>query len=92
MKVILTEDQFNRLILKEEINNDLLIEGKLNDIFKKFNISQIKKELKERLGIDETSNKTEDICRAPAPKISAELRPELCRYQVGLYFIFYPLY
>ena len=29
-----------------------------------------------------TTTKNQDICRAPAEEISAELRPELCRYQL----------
>lgn len=90
MKVILTEDQFNRLILKEENNNDLLTEGKLNDIFKKFNITQIKKELKERLGIDETSNKTEVAKKLM--KYMYNLNLKLLKYELGAVlggFIFY---
>ena len=90
MKVIINEEQFNRVILKEEINNDLLIEGKLNDIFKKFNITQIKKELKERLDIDETSTKMEVAKKLM--KYIYNLNLKLLKYELGAVlggFIFY---
>ncbi len=81
MKVVLTEDQFNRLILKE---------GKLNDMFKKFNITQIKKELKERLDIDETSTKMEVAKKLI--KYIYNLNLKLLKYELGAVlggFIFY---
>ena len=41
-----------KTIIREEINNDLLMEGKLNNMFKKFNMVHIKKELKESNELD----------------------------------------
>ena len=79
-----------RRIIREEINNDLLMEGKLNDMFKKFNMTQIKKELKERLDIDETSTKMEVAKKLI--KYSYKLNLKLLKYELGAIlggFIFY---
>ena len=70
--------------------NDLLIEGKLNNLFKKFNMTQIKKELKERLDIDETSTKTEVAKKLI--KYSYNLNLKLLKYELGAVlggFVFY---
>ena len=48
-------------IIREEINNDLLMEGKLNNMFKKFNMVHIKKELKESDDEWEWARKTQPI-------------------------------
>ncbi len=79
-----------RRIIREEINNDLLMEGKLNNLFKKFNMTQIKKELKERLDIDETSTKMEVAKKLI--KYSYKLNLKLLKYELGAVlggFIFY---
>ena len=87
------EDQDNmniKRIIREEMNNDLLMEGKLNDMFKKFNMTQIKKELKERLDIDETSTKMEVAKKLI--KYLYKLNLKLLKYELGAVlggFIFY---
>tara|TARA_R110001632_G_scaffold70305_1_gene163818 strand:- start:112 stop:1365 length:1254 start_codon:yes stop_codon:yes gene_type:complete len=77
-------------IIREEMDNDLLMEGKLNDMFKKFNMTHIKKELKKRLDIDETSTKMEVAKKLI--KYSYKLNLKLLKYELGAVlggFIFY---
>ena len=89
----LVRDKVNSIpnkIIREEINNDLLMESKLKDMFKKFNMTQIKKELKERLDIDETSTKMEVAKKLI--KYSYKLNLKLLKYELGAVlggFIFY---
>jgi hypothetical protein len=79
-------------LIKEELRKDLLTENVISDISSKFNISQIKKLLKEKLDIDETSTKL-DVAKKIL-KYYYNLNLKMLKYELGAilgYFIFYIL-
>jgi len=77
-------------IIREEVQNDLLIEGKLNDLVSKFNMTEIKRLLKERLDIDETTTKM-DVAKKLL-KYYYKLNLKILKYELGAVlggFVFY---
>ena len=81
-----------KCIIKEELKRGLLTENILSDLSSKFNISEIKKLLKEKLGIDENSTKL-DIAKK-LMKYYYNLNLKMLKYELGAvlgYFIFYLL-
>jgi hypothetical protein len=79
-----------RGIIHEEIQKDLLIENKLTDLVSKFNMGEIKRLLKEKMGIDETSTKM-DVAKKLL-KYYYTLNLKLLKYELGAVlggFIFY---
>ena len=81
-----------KYIIKEELKKGILNENILSDLSSKFNISEIKKLLKEKLGIDENSTKL-DISKK-LMKYYYNLNLKMLKYELGAvlgYFIFYLL-
>ena len=77
-------------ILKEEVLKDLIIENKLTSLAKRFNMVEIKRLLKEKMGIDETSSKMEVAKKLM--KYYYNLQLKLLKYELGAVlggFIFY---
>ena len=70
-----------KYIIKEELRKDVLTENIISDISSKFNISQIKKLLKEKLDIDETSSKLDVVKKIS--KYYYNLNLKMLKYELG---------
>lgn len=76
----------------EKFNEKYLFESKISDLYKKFNIEQIKKLLKEKLDIDENTSKLEIAKKIL--KYYYDFNLKILKYELGAvlgYFIFYVL-
>lgn len=83
-----TKDDFSRI--KKESKDNLVLENKITDFAKRYDIAEIKRLLKEKLEIDENSTKKEVAKKLFSFYIKLNLR--LLKYELGAVlggFIFY---